>query len=288
MDGVRAIQADQVDYPSLLAQIHDPPDPLYVRGALDFGDRLIVAVVGSRKATAYGREVVRRIVTPLAQAGVVIVSGLAYGIDGMAHEATLEVGGITVAVLGTPVNKIYPALHHALSERIIAGGGAVISEMPSGAATYRSSFPQRNRIIAGMSHATIVIEADIRSGSLITARLALEENREVFAVPGPITATTSSGTNMLIKQGARPLTDPSDVFEAFNLISPNQKSVPITIELSAQDENLLQYLQPSQPTHIDKLAESATINLLELQSQLTLMELRGLIKMVQPGCYIRI
>lgn len=281
------ITASDDTYPSLLAQIPDPPDNLYVRGSLEIADRVVVAVVGSRKASSYGREVIHRIVEPLARAGLVIVSGLAHGIDAAAHQATLAAGGMTVAVLGTPIDKIYPAVHESLARKIIEHGGAILAEAPPGSPTFKTSFPKRNRIIAGMSHATIVVEASLRSGSLITARLALEDNREVFAVPGPITSETSAGTNLLIKHGAHPLTDAQDVFDVLGLTVKEAQS-PTPSDLTESELRVIEYLDAVDPVHIDKLAESVTIDLPDLQNLLTLLEIRGVIRMSSPGQYIRI
>lgn len=275
-------------YPPLLKEIHDPPDPLYLRGTLEIGDRLVVAVVGSRKATSYGRQVVKQLIEPLAAAGVVIVSGLAFGIDGAAHEAALAVGGLTVAVLGTPIDRIYPPSHTHLVQRLLAQGGAIVSEVPSGGETHRGSFPRRNRIIAGMSHATIVIEAAFDSGSLITARCALDENRDVFVVPGPITSLVSAGTNNLLKLGARPVTEPNDVLGALGqpLLAP--LATPLPRNLTAEEATIIGQLSPTEPLHIDNLIKLVTIDLPILQSQLSLLEIRGLVRMIQPGYYVRL
>jgi DNA processing protein len=280
---------DDQAYPALLKEIHDPPSPLYLRGTLDLQERVVVAVVGSRRATSYGRQAVERLITPLAEAGVVIVSGLAFGIDGAAHEAALKGGGVTIGVLGTPIDQIYPSSHRSLAERMVAAGGAILSEILPGGEIHRGTFPRRNRIIAGMCQATIVIEAALQSGSLITAGLALAENREVLAVPGPITSPTSIGTNNLLKLGARPITEANDVLALLNL--PLIGETVHQIEKIPPDPalaKLLSYLSPSEPLHIDNLARSATINLPILQGQLTMLEIQGYIKMVQPGYYIRI
>lgn len=278
-----------VNYPPLLREIHDPPTPLYVRGALDLTNKVVVAVVGSRKASHYGRQAVERIVTPLAEAGLVIVSGLAYGIDAAAHEAALQGRGVTIGVLGTPIDQIYPSSHHQLGERMLAQGGAIISEVPAQGEIHRGAFPRRNRIIAGLAQAVIVVEAALHSGSLITAGLALSENREVFAVPGPITSPTSAGTNNLLKLGARPVTEANDVLELLNLPRLGDSTASsVKTPADADDAKLLAYLSYSQPLHIDNLVRLATINLPALQGQLTLLEIRGYLKMVQPGWYIRL
>ena len=276
-------------YPSFLKEIHDPPQPLYLRGELDLTDRVVVAVVGSRKATAYGRQAVERIVTPLAEAGIVIVSGLAYGIDAAAHEAALKGGGVTIGVLGTPIDQIYPVSHRQLGSRMLAAGGAIISEVPAGGEIHRGAFPRRNRIIAGLSQVVIVVEAALQSGSLITAGLALAENRDVLAVPGPITSPTSAGTNNLLKLGARPVTEANDVLSLLNL--PLLGALTTNPARKPPDEAgtvLLTLLSHSEPTHIDNLAGRATIDLPILQGHLTILEIQGYVRMIQPGWYIRL
>lgn len=280
---ISILTPESSNYPALLREIYDPPARLFLRGSIDLGDRLIVTVVGSRKATAYGIAAVKLIVEPLAAAGAVIVSGLAYGIDAAAHEAALAVGGMTIAVLGTPITKIYPAVHSGLADKILAGGGAILSEVAPGGISHRGSFPLRNRIVAGMSHATIIVEAIERSGSLITARLAMQENRDVFAVPGPITAPSSRGTNRLIQEGAIPVLEAADVFAAYRLNPLKTEETKVDLEVP-----FLQFLSATEPIHIDNLQKSVTIDLPQLQSELTLLELRGLVRMVGPGMYIRI
>lgn len=273
-------------YPVLLREIHNPPDPLFVRGTLPAPDCLMVAVVGSRQATTYGRLAVARIVEPLAARGVVIVSGLALGIDAAAHEAALRVKGTTIAVLGTPVSLITPRANHRLGEQILTGGGAIISEIPLGGSVTKTNFAIRNRIIAGLCQAVLVVEGALESGSLITARAALNENREVFAVPGPITSVTSEGTNNLLKLGARPATEANDI-----LLAIGQPPLPFGKSQKVIDpirEPILAQLSLTDPIHIDKLSQSVTLSLPALQSELSLLELRGRVRMVQPGWYIRI
>lgn len=281
---VRLMRPTDADYPRLLREIHDPPDPLYVRGQFDFNARLSVAVVGSRRATAYGRVATEQIVKPLARAGIVIVSGLAFGIDGAAHTAALDSGGLTIAVLGTPITRIYPFNHQTLAKRILTQSGAIVSEVPPGGMTHRGSFPKRNRIIAGLCQAVVVVEAALDSGSLITARLALEENRDVFAIPGPITSPFSMGTHALIKAGATPLTTAQDLLDFYQITA---RELDPRAVLTSLQEKILEVIPLDQPIHIDKLVESATINLPELQGELTFLELHGSVRMVRPGMYIR-
>lgn len=282
-----SVRLTDSSYPELLRQIHHPPDPLFVRGSLPASDRLWVAVVGSRKASSYGLAAVSRLVKPLAERGIVIVSGLAFGIDAAAHEAALAVSGTTVAVLGSPAEEITPRSHMKLANQILESGGAIISEVPTGGYVGKTNFAIRNRIISGLCHATLVVEAAMGSGSLITATLALDENREVFAVPGPITSPTSVGTNNLLKVGARPATEANDLLVALGVptLPFFEKAMP---RLAPHEEQVLSVLSDSEPCHIDTICTSARINLQELQAQLTLLEIRGLVTMVQPGWYIRI
>lgn len=203
-------------YPSLLRPIADPPPILVVRGSPDALEGPAVAIVGARAATAYGLGVARDLAAGLARRGIVVVSGLARGIDAAAHQGALEAGGRTVAVQACGSDITYPPEHRALADRI-AAAGAVISELPPGRPPRAMHFPLRNRLISGLSHGVVVVEARPRSGSLITARHALDQGREVLAVPGPVTAPTSAGPNALLRDGARPVTALSDVFEAVGL-----------------------------------------------------------------------
>jgi DNA processing protein len=203
-------------FPSLLAELHDPPAQLYVRGEPGVLTKPAVAVVGARSCSAYGAQVARQLARDLAAAGVVVVSGLARGIDGEAHRGALEAGGRTVAVLGCGIDRDYPRSHAALAERI-REQGAVVSEYPPEVEPAPWRFPARNRIIAGLCLATVVVEARERSGALITADFALELGRDVFAVPGEITAALSAGTNDLLRQGAAPMLSAEDVLAAIGL-----------------------------------------------------------------------
>jgi DNA processing protein len=213
--GLRWVGRSDPDFPPLLREIHDPPPGLFLRGAGDAAllARAAVAVVGARACSGYGASVARSLGRELAAAGVVVVSGLARGVDGEAHRGALEAGGATVAILGCGIDRDYPAAHRELAARICAGGGLVAAEYPPGVAPAPWRFPARNRIVAGLCGTTIVVEARERSGALITADLALEEGRDVFAVPGEITAALSKGTNALLRVGAIPLTRVEDVLE---------------------------------------------------------------------------
>jgi DNA processing protein len=215
-------------YPRLVAELHDPPASLFVRGEVDALSRPSVAVVGARSCSAYGAQVARSVARDLAAAGLVVVSGLARGVDGEAHRGALEGGGNTVAVLGCGIDRDYPRNHAELARRIV-GAGAVVSEYPPGVEPAPWRFPARNRIIAGLALATVVVEARERSGALITADFALELGRDVFAVPGEITSALSAGTNDLVRQGAAPLTSVRDVLDVLGIdLAPPASAVAVS------------------------------------------------------------
>ena len=215
----RSVRRGERGYPRLLAEIPDPPGRLWVRGeaSLDVLERPAVAIVGARACSGYGRTVARSIATECGTAGAVVVSGMARGIDGEAHRGALAAGGITIAVLGCGIDRDYPAAHAELARAIVAAGGLVVSEYEPGVEPAPWRFPARNRIIAGLAAATVVVEARERSGALITADFALEDGREVLAVPGEITSSLSAGANALLRQGATPATSTADVLEAIGL-----------------------------------------------------------------------
>ena len=286
--GVRAVTWHDADYPGRLGEIYDKPPVLYVRGELPSdGDRL-VAVVGTRKPTAYGREVVHQLSSELARAGVTIISGLARGIDGLAHRAALEAGQRTVAVLGSGVDVIYPREHTSLAEQIVANG-AIISEHPMGTRPNAQNFPRRNRIISGMTLGTVIIEAPEGSGALLTASHAIEQDREVFAVPGNIFSPTSQGTNRLIRDSsAKLVTSVEDILEELNL-----STVTHQLELAAffpEDEAEAAVLKfvSFDPVHIDEITRNSALAASTVSSALTMMELKGLVKQVGGMNYMRL
>jgi DNA processing protein len=269
--GVQWVARSEPEFPPLLHAIHDPPPGLFVRGeaAADVLRRAAVAVVGARSCSPYGAQVARMLGTELAAAGLIVVSGLARGIDGEAHRGVLESGGTTVAVLGCGIDRDYPAAHRELAARIRATG-LTVSEYAPGVEPAPWRFPARNRIIAGLSAATVVVEARDRSGALITADLALEEGREVFAVPGEITSALSSGTNDLLKLGASPLTASSDVLDVFGLAAAESEPV----ELGSSAEKVLARLRDG-PASADELARTTGLDAGALASALTELELAG-------------
>ena len=231
VSSVQTVARREPSYPTLLRELHDPPPMLYVRGEADELAAPGVAVVGARACSAYGAQVARALARDLAAAGIVVVSGLARGVDGEAHRGALESGGRTIAVLGCGIDRDYPRSHAELARRIVSSG-AVVSEYGPGVEPAPWRFPARNRIIAGLCRATLVIEARERSGALITADFALEEGREVLAVPGEITSMLSAGTNALLRLGATPVTCVEDVLESYGLerVSANRVSLGPTAE----------------------------------------------------------
>lgn len=276
------------DYPRLLKQIINPPLFLYYRGDISVATDLSIAVVGSRKCSPYGRIATEKLTTDLVKAGLTIVSGLALGIDTFAHETTLKNKGKTVAVLGCGLDwaSLYPPTNRRLAENIIANGGAIISEFPLGMAPLRFNFPQRNRIVSGMTRGTLVIEANEKSGALITADYALEQNREVFALPGNIFSLSSAGPNNLIKKGATPITCANDVLETLNLeridyIKINRELLPKT-----PDEQAILDILSHEPIHLNEIVRLTRLDTSVINSTLTIMEMKGLVKSASNMKYI--
>ena len=280
---VEAITLKDPRYPTLLKQIYDPPAVLFIRGRLPPQNVKHLAVVGSRKATTYGKRAVERMIDPLSRVGVVIVSGLAYGIDAEAHHVCLNAQGTTLAVLGSGVDQesIYPSQHRALATTILANGGALISEFPIGSPPLKHHFPLRNRIIAGLCHGILIVEAAMESGSLISAKSALESGRDVYAVPGPIDAPMSEGPNSLIKQGAILVTEPTDIFGI--TIKPTPVS-PTYKPQNPEEEQLLSHLT-QEPKHLDELVRLSHLPIHVVASTLTLLEMKGVARHVGGRYY---
>jgi DNA processing protein len=271
--GLRFVARSDGSFPALLAAIHDPPPGLFLRGTTDVSllGRSAVAVVGARACSPYGAAVARMLGRELAAAGLVVISGLARGVDGEAHRGALEAGGLTVGVLGCGVDRDYPAAHRELAARICEKG-LVVSEYAPGVEPAPWRFPARNRIIAGLARATVVVEAREASGALISADFALEEGREVFAVPGEITSSLSAGTNALLRLGATPLTSVADVLEALG-VEPAAKAGP---ELSEPAARLLDRVREG-PAGADGLARAAGLAPGELSVLLSELELAGVV-----------
>jgi DNA processing protein len=268
-------------FPSLLGAIHDPPAQLFLRGSADASllSRPAIAVVGARACSSYGRSVTRSLARDVAAAGLVVVSGMARGIDGEAHRGALEGGGRTIAVLGCGIDRDYPAAHAELARRITESGGLVVSEYEPGVEPAPWRFPARNRIIAGLCRATLVVEARERSGALITADFALEEGREVFAVPGEITSSLSAGTNGLIKLGATPVGSAADVLEVYDLVTAARVSAP----LGRAAQALLAYVSGTALTG-DELGRAAALDPAESAAALLELELAGRVTL-EDGVY---
>ncbi len=288
-ESITCIPLSSNDYPQLLKEIHDPPIALFVKGRLQTND-FAIAVVGTRKYTDYGRYITNDIVQKLAAQGITIVSGLAFGIDRFAHEAALDAKGYTIAVLGSGIDtkSISPSTHLWLAENIIENGGAVISEYPPGTQAAVYTFPERNRIIAGLSKGTLVTEAARRSGALITATCSLEENREVFAIPHNITNRGAAGTNDLIKQGAHVVTSAEDILNVLDLKNIEQYiDNRNTLPHSPVESLILRHIS-QKPTHIDELLKKINLSQTEITSSLTLMEMKGIVKNIGNMMYTKI
>ncbi len=275
-------------YPELLKQIYQPPAMLYYRGSLDCLRQRALAVVGTRKYSAYGKQVTGELVGQIAQHNITIISGLALGIDALAHQATLAVSGLTAGVLGSGIDtaSIYPSVNRFLAQQIIDQGGVILSEYPIGALPTKFSFPLRNRIIAGLASGTLVVEAAESSGSLITARYALEFNRDVFAVPGSIYNLQSVGTNNLIKAGAKMVNGVNDILEDIDLDQLDSIDTHEPLDLAEDEQNVYNSLT-KEPQHIDIIARTCNIKSSVLSGLLMVLEMKGVIKDMGGKHYVR-
>lgn len=283
------LSIDKEGYPELLKEIHNPPKELYIKGKIIPQDKVAVAVVGTRKFTQYGKQVTLDIAGKLAKLGITIVSGLANGIDTFAHQAALENNGRTIAVLGTGLDKesFYPASNYDLSEKI-AKNGAVITEYEPGTWGTQFTFPERNRIVSGLSLGVVVVEAPEQSGALITATLAVEQNREVFAIPGSIYEKNSQGTNQLIKMGAKLVNNIDDVLEELNLshlstTAPKKKYNPET-----KQEEIIVSILSAQPIHIDEIIKKSRLDTAVVNSILMILELKDVVRNLGRNQFILI
>jgi DNA processing protein len=282
---IRVISRDDPEYPPLLAQTTHPPFLLYVRGTLTQADRWAVAVVGTRQATAYGKEVTRKLVAGLVAAGVTIVSGLALGIDAVAHSAALTAGGRTLAVLGSGVDQIYP-LHNRRIGLSIVQQGALISEYPPGTMPMATNFPPRNRLISGLSLGVLVVEAAPKSGALITTSFALEQGREVFAVPGNIFSPRSEGVHHLIRDGATLVTCVEHILEALQLQSAvAHQEVAAALPETKEEADLLAMVE-DEPCHIDAIQRRSGMSMQTVSATLTVLELKGLVRQTGGMHYV--
>lgn len=284
--GARLICWESSEYPDYLREIDGAPPLLYLQGSIEDIDRWAVAVVGTRRVTAYGRQVTQEIVGEMVRNGVTIVSGLARGVDAVAHRTALEFGGRTLAVLGSGLDEVYPAEHRKLAQEIGNGRGAIITEYALGVRPEARNFPPRNRIISGLSLGVIVVEAGERSGALITTRFALEQNRDVFAVPGNINSPASKGPNRLIQDGAKLVTSAKDVLEELNVKQVLEKTaVQLALPESAEEAALLAHLS-GQPIHADELSRLTELPSKTVSGTLALMELKGVVRHVGGMNYV--
>ena len=285
-NGLAVLLWDSDDYPPLLRNIDHPPPVLYVRGNLLPQDEWAVAIVGTRGASSYGKEVARRLAGGLARNGVTVVNGLALGIDGIAHRAALEAGGRTLAVLACGLDSVYPSRHRELAARI-AGAGALLSDYPLGTKPEARNFPPRNRLISGLSLGTLVIEADLKSGALITLRYALDQGRETFAVPGNIHNRASSGTNAAIQRGeAKLVTCVEDILEELNLSMIVQQQEVRAVVPETSTEKLLLECIGLEPIHIDEIVRHSGLSTSAVSSTLCMMELKGMVRRVDSMSYL--
>ncbi len=285
--GIHVLIRDDEEYPARLKEIDQPPPVLYVRGTVGMEDAWTVAIVGTRRVTVYGRQIAEEVASFLACNGVTVVSGLARGVDAIAHDAALKAGGRTFAVLGSGVDRIYPPENVRLADRIIADG-AVLSDYAPGTPPDSANFPPRNRIISGLSMAVVVVEAGEESGALITATFAVEQGRDVLAVPGNIQAPQSKGTNRLIQQGAIPLLRPEDILSALNLTQTEQKrSARKIIPADPTEAEVLKTLGP-EPVHVDEIRERSGLPIEKVSATLTMLELKGLIRQIGHMQYVSV
>ncbi len=287
-ENIKVVTIEDENYPKLLKQTYSPPFLLYYKGNLDNLHDQALAVVGTRKVSTYGQTITPQIVSELANQGLIIVSGLALGVDAIAHTTCVNNNKVTVAVLGSGLDKenIYPTTNRALANSIIENNGLIISEFPIGMMPLRHNFPARNRIISGLSLGTLVVEAGETSGALITAKFALEQNREVFAVPGQIHHPLSVGTNNLIKRGAKLVQSASDIFEELNLQEiKQQKKVQAIIPDSPEEATILNVLK-NEPLHTNDIIKKTAMSAQKVNSTLMLLEMKGQIKNLGNSNYL--
>ncbi len=286
--GAGIISIEDSGYPARLKEIYDPPVILYKKGELHDYDRVSIAIVGSRLPTPYGRTMTERLAGGLAERGVTVVSGFARGIDTIAHTSSLKSGGRTIAVLGSGIDVIYPPENRELAKEIIKNG-AVISEFPMGCQPERMNFPRRNRIISGLTTGTIVVEAAEKSGAIITANYALEQGRDVFAVPGPVSSAKSRGTNRLIKMGAKLVEDADDVIEEFSTslkisLEGKKGERRENIELTDEEKNLYNFI-PDDGIDIDNLIEVSNLPAGRVSAILLKLEIKGLVRKMSGSIF---
>ena len=295
--GVRVVARDEADYPKNLREVYDPPVVLYVKGTLSDRDALAMAIVGSRRTTLYGQEMARKLAFQLARVGVPVVSGMARGIDTAAHHGALQAKGRTVAVIGCGIDIVYPAENKKLAEEIVEKGGAVVTEFPFGVQPGPQNFPMRNRIISGWSLGTVVVEANLKSGALITANQAAEQGRQVFAVPGRADSILSRGTNKLIKEGAKLTEDAEDILNEFEYLLPKKAVEPAedgsgdkgtkpALKLSEMEEKVMAQLGQEE-TAIDDIIRASGLTTACVSATLLSLEMKRLVRQLPGKLYVR-
>ena len=285
--GIKILTWKDETYPQRLKEIDQPPPVLYIRGEYLPDDLFAVAIVGTRRVTPYGRQITEELSAFLAAHGMTVISGLARGVDAVAHQATLKAGGRTIAVLGSGVDQIYPPEHRQLAEQMMERG-AIISDFAPGTPPEASNFPPRNRIISGLSLAVVVVEAGETSGALITAEFAAEQGREVFAVPGSILAPQSKGTNKLIQNGALPLLSVTDLMQALDITRVGEHKAARKIMPADAIEAKLLTVLTNEPMQIDEIRNQAELPIQKVSASLALMELKGMVRQVGGMKYVAV
>jgi DNA processing protein len=285
--GIKILTWEDVSYPQRLKEIDQPPPVLYVRGEYLPDDIFAVAIVGTRRVTPYGRQITEQLALFLASSGMTVISGLARGVDAIAHQTALKAGGRTIGVLGSGVDKIYPPEHRSLAEQMMESG-AIISDYAPGTPPDASNFPPRNRIISGLSLAVVVVEAGETSGALITAEFAAEQGREIFAVPGSILAPQSKGTNKLIQNGALPLLNVEDLMQALDLTRMGEHKAARKIIPGDETEARLMGVLGDEPVHVDEIRNQTAMPIEKVSATLALMELKGMVRQVGGMNYVAV
>lgn len=294
---VRVVTRADAEYPKNLREVYDPPIVLYVKGTLSERDALSIAVVGSRRTTLYGQDMARKLAYQLARVGVTVVSGLARGIDTAAHTGTLQAKGRTVAVIGCGIDTVYPAENEKLANEIVEKGGAVVTEFPFGVKPDKQNFPMRNRIISGWSLGTVVVEANLKSGALITANQAAEQGRQVFAVPGRADSILSRGTNKLIKDGAKLTEDAEDILGEFEYLLPKRATEQAeaasegggtkpALVLGELEEKVMAHVSQEE-TAIDEIIRASGLTTACVSATLLSLEMKRLVRQLPGKLYIR-
>lgn len=285
--GIKWLTIFDKDYPTLLSQIYDPPLVLYYKGDTGCLSDKSIGVVGTRKITGYGKVATEQFTKGLVNAGLTIVSGLARGVDSQAHLTAVAEGGKTIAILGGGLNNVFPSENKQLAEKIAQGFGAVISEFPPDYAALPGNFPARNRIISGLSLAVLVVEAAGDSGSLITARLALEQGRDVFAVPGPVTSNLSKGPIELIRAGARAVFSPDEILEELGINQVQSVKCKVKSENLSEEEKEVIKLLENESLHIDEIGRELSLPAPKISALLLKMEISGLVQSMGAGIYCK-